>query len=167
MPKKPAPDDPGGARPSYGGKTITRIATILLIVLSASVASAQTFRTLPDRFLTPGWTVDGITLHTVCTTKWGQDARAVTAKKKQDGMDACRFDVKMCPLSNFRKKRVRRVEIDHLVPRSLGGADDERNPLAAVLRADEEEKKPAGWRRTQEGSAETFLHRDVCAKQSV
>lgn len=43
-------------------------------------------------------------LHTVCTTKWGEDARAVTDRMKQDVMEAYDFYVMTCPRSRFKKK---------------------------------------------------------------
>jgi hypothetical protein len=46
---------------------------------------------------------------------------------KQNFIDAYEFDVKQCPFTTLKGKRVRRLEIDHLIPRSIGGADDEKN----------------------------------------
>ena len=146
---------------------MTRISvTTLLLVLTTSISSAETFRTLPDMFLTPGWTVDGITLQAICTTKWGEDARKVTPTMKQNVMNAYHFNVKTCPLSNFKKKRVRRVEIDHLIPRSIGGADDERNLWPQCYELTKKKKSQQDNGAHKKDRLEAFLHKDVCANRS-
>ena len=149
------------------GGNMTRISvTALLLVVMASVSSAETFQTLPSIFLTPGWTVDGTTLNKICATKWGEDARKVTVTMKQNVMIAYHFNIKTCPLSNLRKKRVRRVEIDHLIPRSIGGADDERNLWPQCYELTKKKKIEQDDGAHKKDRLEAFLHKDVCAKNS-
>ena len=149
------------------GGNMTRISvTASLLVVMASVCSAETFQTLPSIFMTPGWTVDGITLQKICTTKWGQDARKVTVTMKQNVMNAYHFDIKTCPLSNLNKKRARRVEIDHLIPRSIGGADDERNLWPQCYELTKKKKIEQDDGAHKKDRLEAFLHKDVCAKKS-
>jgi hypothetical protein len=46
---------------------------------------------------------------------------------KRTVMAEYHFSRSVCPFTTYKGKHVRRVEIDHLIPRSLGGADDTRN----------------------------------------
>ena len=103
-----------------------------LLILSVSPALSEEFITRPRWDLTPGVTRE-LTVRQICRTKWGQDARAVTSAMKQNVIDAYDFDAKKCPLTSLKGKRVRRLEIDHLVSRSIGGADDERNLWPSML----------------------------------
>jgi hypothetical protein len=78
----------------------------------------------------------------VCSTKWGLDRRHVTDAMKK----------RVAYAYGVRWANRRQFEFDHLVPRELGGADDERNlwpqPLAEARTKDLEENR---------------LHRAVCA----
>jgi hypothetical protein len=146
---------------------MTRVLTALLLVLSGSAASAEAFRTLPDRMLTPGLTVEGMTLHTICTTRWGDDARAVSPAMKQHVRDVYHFNVRTCPRSRYQKKLMRRVEIDHLVPRSLGGADDERNLWPQCYELTKKNKSLQDDGAHKKDRLEAFLHKDVCTRKST
>src|SRR4051812_10475132 len=95
-------------------------------VLIDAPAFADGWPTSPDNDLTQGKTVS-ITLIKICSTNWGTDARHVTDAMKQQVIDAYHFDVSNCPKSHLNGQLVSRVEIDHLIPRSLGGADDVKN----------------------------------------
>jgi hypothetical protein len=71
---------------------------------------------LPDPTVTPGALRD-LSTATVCATKWGTDRRHVTVAMKRHVAEAYGVawaDRNCC-------------EFDHLVPRSLGGADSEAN----------------------------------------
>lgn len=75
---------------------------------------------LPNNQLTPGVIRPELTLQQICAVKWGQDRRAVTEAMKMEvfreyGYPLGQKDPR-CP-----------CEIDHRVPRSLGGADDIKN----------------------------------------
>src|SRR5690348_2452234 len=107
---------------------VMRIAVFVLVLAGFALpASAQSFKTRPNPSLTQGKVREDLTIEEICRTKWGSDARAVTARMKQDVYDAYEFNIKTCPLTTLKGKKIRRAEIDHLVPRSLGGADDVAN----------------------------------------
>jgi hypothetical protein len=104
---------------------IAQFTAVLLVTAFATVpVIAETWSKLPNRNLTPGAVNQSLSLTKICSTKWGQDARAVTAKMKQDVIKAYHFSVSSCPLTKLKGKLFHRVEIDHLVSRDIGGADD-------------------------------------------
>lgn len=108
----------------------------LLVVAFAAAA--------PNPALTPG-AVRPLSVEQICETKWGADRRVVT-----EAMKIHVFAAYGIPLTDRT-----RYEVDHLVPRELGGADDLLNLW------------PQPW--VGEGNAhvkdheENRLHRSVCA----
>lgn len=120
----------------------------MLILWFVSVAAFA--GPLPDPVLTPGVTRN-LTLEQVCTTKWGRDRRAVTANMKAQvyAMYHMKQHSGECALSP------RGCEIDHLIPRELGGADDVRNlwpqPYGGPCNAVNKDR------------LENWLHKMVCA----
>jgi 5-methylcytosine-specific restriction endonuclease McrA len=138
-------------------------------VLGASICSrsyAADFPTKPDLSLTPGKVRDDLTLKTICNTKWGTDARAVTAKMKADVVAAYHFDAKVCPLTTANGKRSHRYEIDHLVPRSLGGADDELNLWPQCYELVNKDKSQQDDGAHKKDQLETKLSKDVCTSKT-
>ncbi len=96
---------------------------------------------LPNPKLTPGVTVT-ISQHAVCTTKWGRDVRHVTEAMKRE---VCtRYGANACPGPRW--------ELDHLIPRELGGADAVDNLWPQPIRE-----------ARLKDRLENFLHRTVCA----
>jgi hypothetical protein len=100
---------------------------------------------LPDRGLTPGAVRGDLTLAEICAIRWDGEHRAVTAAMKRQvygayGLDQ---DAPPCP-----------CEIDHLIPRSLGGADDPRNLWPQPYEG--------SWNARQKDRLEAHLHRAVC-----
>lgn len=83
-----------------------------------------------------------ITLKELCATKWGRDARHVTPAMRHQVFAAYGI-----PYSHHAQ-----YELDHLIPRELGGADDVRN-LWPELWADAHRKD----------HEENRLHQAVCA----
>ncbi|MCS3725915.1 HNH endonuclease [Bradyrhizobium betae] len=136
-----------------------------LLVLLVSPAAAEEYITHPQWHLTPGVTQD-LTARQICRVKWGQDARSVTAKMKQNVIDAYRFDVKRCPLTTFQGKRVRRLEIDHLIPRSIGGADDEHNLWPQCYEQVKPDKSQQEDGAHKKDRLETYLHAQLCKSPS-
>lgn len=96
---------------------------------------------LPSVHLTPGETRP-LTQATTCAIKWSKDVRHVTQKMK---VEVCQsYDVPgRCPGPDW--------EIDHLIPRELGGADTVKNLWPQPIK--EARKKDV---------LENFLHRAVC-----
>jgi hypothetical protein len=96
----------------------------------------------PNPALTPG-VVRPLTLRTICTTRWGRDRRAVTTSMKRRVAQA--YGVP------WSKRWL--YEFDHLIPRSIGGADVEANLWPQILDPDA---------RTKDRE-EVRLHKAVCA----
>lgn len=72
---------------------------------------------LPNLGRTPGVVNHDIDLHAVCTTKWGRDRRSVTESMRRHVFEA--YGIAWARRSEY--------EVDHLIPRDLGGADDVLN----------------------------------------
>jgi hypothetical protein len=77
------------------------------LVLSLALAL-----TVPDPAVTPG-AVRDLTVEQVCATKWGRDRRAVTAAMRRQVM----------ALYGVAEGHQGDYELDHLIPRSMAGAD--------------------------------------------
>lgn len=93
------------------------IRVLALLLATVTAASAQ------DPAQTPGVAI-AMTIKRLCTTAWGRDQRHVTAAEKRRvfanyGLTGNDDDSQGCELD----RHGRRYEIDHLIPRSLGGAD--------------------------------------------
>jgi len=120
-------------------------------VLFAGLAYASD---LPDLNKTPGVVRPGLTKAKICSIKWGKDERHVTQKMKDEVFAAYGFsgndDPKCIPKGN------RRCEIDHLISRELGGADDIKNLWP----------QPYGttpWNAQLKDNLENKLHKEMCA----
>jgi 5-methylcytosine-specific restriction endonuclease McrA len=102
---------------------------LLLLLLASPAAAAEAScpvnLTLQNDELTPGATRK-LSKKTICSTRWGIDKRYVTQRMKQGVYESYGLSGpkdKCC----VPDKHGRRCEIDHLVPRSLGGADEVEN----------------------------------------
>lgn len=123
----------------------------LLFFLGAGLAWADD---LPNLQITPGVSRAGLSQAKICAIKWGKDARHVTpAMKKQvfglygySGND----DPRCVPAGN------RRCEIDHLISRELGGADDVRNLWPQAYGT-------SPWNAVRKDRLENRLHKEMCA----
>lgn len=125
------------------------------LALACVSASARDL-TLPDPDLTPGVARSDIDQDNICKTKWGKDARHVTAAMKKqvfasyglkgngDASQGCRKD-----------KSGRRYEIDHLISRELGGQDDVNNLWPQCYSGADN--------ATRKDRLENRLHKEVCA----
>ena len=119
---------------------------------------------LPDPSVTPG-AIAISSKTTVCTTKWGKDARHVTAAMKKQvyaqygtapGSGVCAWKTRTTKAG----KTVREAcEVDHLISRELGGADDVNNlwPQPYTQHPGAHEKD---W-------LENSLHKEVCSEQTT
>lgn len=99
----------------------------------------------------------------VCSVKWGKDERHVTEKMKNQvylfyGIDKKQVSKELCQKQVSCQQKLSdapRYEIDHVISRELGGADDTRNlfpqPYYAHPGAHEKDK------------LENWLHKQVCA----
>jgi hypothetical protein len=101
------------------------VAALVLLVSVAADASAQQrahYRKTHDGYLLPDPNKSaGVVAHydkaTICNMQWSKGARFVTAKMKSDAYEL------------YRAKKSAKVscEVDHLVSRDVGGADDPSN----------------------------------------
>lgn len=139
---------------------------LALVVALTFPAAAQSFETRPRSDLTPGLVRTDLTITQICRTKWGADARSVTAKMKQDVVASYNFKVSSCPLTLYKGKKVRRMEIDHLVARSLGGADDVRNLWPECYEPVNKNKSLQADGAHKKDRLETYLHQKVCNPRS-
>lgn len=122
----------------------------VLAVLSFAALAGE----VPNLALTPGVARTDLTVQVICKKKWGKDARVVTQAMKMQvfknyGLSgnndpSCKLDA-----------HGRRFEIDHLVSRELGGADDVRNLWPQCYRGT--------WGASVKDKLENRLHRELCA----
>ena len=102
--------------------------------------------TLPNAAVTPGLT-RGLDQKTVCSTKWGKDARHVTEAMKRQV--AKNYGIDRKTIVAYGKGVC--CEFDHLISRELGGADDVKNLW------------PQPWADAKKKDVlENWLHRQVC-----
>ncbi len=110
---------------------------------------------LPDPALTPGAVRAGLSEATICKTKWGTDARHVSTAMKAQVFQSYGLSGNNDPAC-VRDKSGRRCEIDHLISRELGGADEVKNLWP----------EPYGttpWNAVRKDRVENRLHKEVCA----
>ncbi len=124
--------------------------SVLFVLPAVSVVSHATesfVQYLPQHKLTPGVPRYDLSLEKICKTKWGKDERAVTAAMKRKvflsyGFQKLNKDPR-CP-----------CEIDHLISRELGGADDVKNLWPQQYKGD--------WNAHMKDRLENRLHKEVC-----
>lgn len=115
------------------------ILTLILLLFQAHYGGPG--MRLPDRRYTPGKVAD-VSKTQACSTHWGKDVRHVTPKMKAT---VCAwYGAKNCPGAKW--------EVDHLIPRELGGADDVSNLWP----------QPIQQARLKD-RLENALHNEVCA----
>lgn len=123
-----------------------------LLVLLSSVHARDL--TLPDLSLTPG-KATAMSKTKICATKWGQDARHVTAAMKREVFEKYGLSGNDDPAC-VADANGRHCEIDHLVSRELGGADVVDNLWP----------EPYGttpWNAARKDRVENRLHKELCA----
>ena len=131
---------------------MTRLLTLLMI-LGLLISPKALYRhhdkaLLPDLSVTPG-VATSLTKAQVCTTKWGLDERHVTPSMKSQ----------VCLLYGLGPHCYGRDtnEIDHLISRELGGADNDKNlwPQPYFQHPGAREKD----------AVENWLHKQVCSNK--
>ncbi len=127
---------------------------LALLGLACFACTAVAADELPNKRLTPG-AVRPLSHAAICSTIWSRDRRFVTTKMKLAVYHAY-------GMSGPRDKRCipdahgRRCEIDHLIPRSLGGADKIANLWPQPFGT-----KP--WNAARKDRLEVRLSKDVCS----
>lgn len=125
-----------------------------LLMMGLLVASWTWADDTPNLRITPGSSRAGLSKAKICSIKWGKDERHVTeAMKKQTfalygytGYD----DPRCVPAGK------RRCEIDHLVSRELGGADE-------VINLWPQAYGTSPWNAVLKDKLENRLHKEMCA----
>ena len=122
---------------------------LLLLFLASGVWADDT----PNLRTTPGAVRAGLSKAKICTIKWGKDERHVTEAMKRQVFGLygySGYDDPRCVPANGR-----RCEIDHLVSRELGGADEISNlwPQAYGTRP---------WNAVLKDKLENRLHKEMC-----
>jgi hypothetical protein len=104
-------------------KCLTLLFTVGALCCATVAARADD---LPDSNKTPGMARQGLSKASICATKWGKDERFVTAAMKTKVFSLygyLGYQDKRCVPDAHGKT----CEIDHLISRELGGADDVSN----------------------------------------
>lgn len=124
-----------------------------LLIASSVCASPATLPLLPNLMLVAR---TDLTLKKVCKTKWGRDERHVSKAMKRQVFAAYGL-IGNNDSACIRDARGRHCEIDHLISRELGGADDVRNLWPQSYGS-------IPWNAVRKDCIETRLHKEVCAK---
>lgn len=110
---------------------------------------------IPDRDQTPGVSRPGLTKAKICSIKWGIDERHVTNTMKQHVFAAYGYSGNDDPKC-AADPHGRHCEIDHLISRELGGADDPLNLWPQAYGSHP-------WNATLKDKLENRLHKEVCS----
>jgi len=140
---------------------------LLIAVLLSAPVFAQELADLPDKNITPGEIDTTLTQDEICTRKWGKDVREVTEAMKKEVIEAYHFDVNSCPLTKYRGEMVRRLEIDHLVPRELGGKDSLKNLWPQCYEPVLKDKEQQANGAHKKDQLENKMHKLVCVSGQV
>ncbi len=128
------------------------VTVFLVSLLFQAVALADE---VPDLIKTPGVVSSGLTEAKICGTKWGKDERHVTNAMKQQVFAAygyTGYDDPHCVPDAHGKT----CEIDHLISRELGGADDVKNLWPQAYGS-------TPWNAHLKDKLENRLHKEMCA----
>jgi hypothetical protein len=121
-------------------------AVALLCVIGTPAAAGP----LPNASITPGAIRPDLSLSAICGMRWGKDARHVSARMRRDVFRAYGLSG---PHDQFCEPKG--CELDHLISRELGGADDVRNLWP--------QSRSGPWNSKMKDRLENRLHREVCA----
>lgn len=129
---------------------------IIFIVISAALGQ------MPDPVKTPG-AVRDLTKAQICSTKWMRGRKVITEASERKVTAAMKrqvfrsYGIECRPITSKAKglPRCANWEIDHSVPRSLGGADDVKNLFPQPFKG--------RWNAHRKDVLERRLQREVCA----
>jgi hypothetical protein len=109
---------------------------------------------IPDLQLTPGEVRAGLSKQRICEIEWGRDERHVTEEMKREVFRLYGYtgydDPRCVPAGQ------RRCEIDHLISRELGGADE-------VINLWPQAYGTSPWNAVKKDRLENRLHKEMCA----
>jgi hypothetical protein len=109
---------------------------------------------IPDLDKTPGAVRKGLTKQKICAIKWGKDERHVTAAMKRQAFENygySGYDDPHCVPAGQRT-----CEIDHLISRELGGADEVSNLWPQAYGT-------SPWNAVLKDTLENRLNKEMCA----
>ncbi len=122
-----------------------------MIICLGFVSSLAYADPLPNFELTPGVARTDLTVDQICSIKWGKDHRAVTEAMKKQVFKAYKLTGNDDPFC-----KPNGCEIDHLISRELGGADDVKNLWP--------QSYSGAWNAHLKDRVENRLHVELCAK---
>lgn len=139
-------------------KNIFWLLLSIAITLTAAGNAHADDDLLQNVALTPGVARTDITQENVCATKWGKDKRLVSEKMKKQifanygysGNNDARCIV---------DKNGRHCELDHLISRELGGADDVNNMWPQSYGGE--------WNASMKDRLEDKLNKLVCQEKTM
>jgi hypothetical protein len=115
------------------------------------VAGSAEAASLPNASLTPGKVRVDLSPQEICATRWGRDARHVSAATKRATFAEYGLTGNTDPFC-----RPKGCEIDHLISRELGGADDIKNLWP--------QSYAGPWNAHMKDRVENRLHKEVCLR---
>ena len=124
---------------------------IFLISLLPGTAYADD---IPDLQITPGSVRAGLIKEKICEIKWGRDERHVTPQMKQQVFELYGYSGYEDPRCVPAGKRS--CEIDHLISRELGGADEVKNLWPQAYGT-------SPWNAVLKDKLENRLNKEMCA----
>jgi hypothetical protein len=122
---------------------------LLLFTVAVAIDGARA-GPLPNLKLTPGESRLDITADQICTIKWSEDARHVTAAMKRQVFAEYGLSGNHDPYCQPKG-----CEVDHLISRELGGADDVQNLWP--------QSYSGPWNAHMKDRVENRLHKEVCS----
>jgi len=128
-----------------------RAALLILGLICASLAWADD---IPNLHITPGSVRAGLSKTKICTIKWGKDQRHVTEAMKRQVFALYGYSGNDDPRCVPAGKR--HCEIDHLISRELGGADEVSNLWPQAYGT-------SPWNAVLKDKLENRLHKEMCA----
>jgi hypothetical protein len=131
------------------------LSVIALLAALGLWSLAATADDLPDAAKTPGLARTGLSQAKICATKWGRDERHVTAAVKTQVFALYGY-------SGYQDARCvsdahgKTCEIDHLISREVGGADDIKNLWPQAYGS-------TPWNAHLKDKLENHLNKEMCA----
>jgi hypothetical protein len=109
---------------------------------------------VPDLNKTSGAVRAGLTKAKICSIKWGRDERHVTQQMKEQVFSLYGFSGYDDPRCVPKGKRT--CEIDHLISRELGGADEVKNLWPQAYGT-------SPWNASLKDKLENRLNKEMCS----